>query len=149
MPGGHNHYRDKGFSRGYVTGGSDAAKKIWELGEDVLKAAKAALADGAELIVEDAKSRCPVSNSKYLSHRGLSAGELRDSIKAEPKKSGTIYKISANAQDNKGFYYGQVVEFSPRVNHPFLYPAMDANRAAVHDKIVAAIQQACQTKQGK
>lgn len=149
MSGRHNHYRDKGFSRGYVSGGSDAAKKIRELGEDVLKAAKAALADGADMIVADAKSRCPESTSKYLANRGLSAGALRDSIKAEPKKNGTVFKISANAQDDEGFYYGQVVEFSPRVNNPFLYPAMDANRMAVHDKIVAAIQQACHEKQGK
>lgn len=149
MSGRHNHYRDKGFSRGYVSGGSDAAKKIRELGEDVLKAAKAALADGADMIVADAKSRCPESTSKYLENRGLSAGALRDSIKAESKKNGTIFKISANAQDDEGFYYGQVVEFSPRVNKPFLYPAMDANRAVVHDRIVTAIQQACQSKQRK
>ena len=128
------NYARGGFTRGSITGTREAVKMIQELGEDVLVAAKEALKDGADLIERDAKSRCPVSV------RGEHPGELRESIKAVSKNKGTMYEISAEAQNKNGVYYGQFVEFDPRIDKPFLYPAMDANREQVKENIAKAIR---------
>ena len=142
MPGNHNHYRDREFSRGHMSGGQ-TEKVLRDIGQNVLDAARAALEAGANEVLADAKSRCPVAaNSKAIQARGLDVGALRDSIKAKSRNGGAVYEISANARDEKGTAYGQYVEFSPRIDRPFLYPAMDANRKAVHDKIAAAIHNA-------
>lgn len=141
-----NHYRDKSFSRGHVSTGQ-TERHLKELGEHVLEAAKAALKQGAEAVVSEAKSRCPVyeghkkSGKRYIAH-GVVPGALRESIAATPNKERTIYRISADAKSPDNFLYGQIVEFSPRVNRPFLYPALEANRAAVENCIAEAIRRA-------
>jgi len=109
------------------------------MGEDVLQAAKAALAKGAEEVVAEAKSRCPVYKGK---DRRVTPGALRDSIHAEKKKSGTFYRISAGAQAQDGTAYGKLVEFSPKINKPFLYPALDARRDGIRRGIVEAVKAA-------
>lgn len=144
----HNHYNDIGFSRGRMTGMSTAKTiaAIREYGEHVLAAAKAELKKGADAVVADAKSRCPVKT-----------GRLRDSIKAESNRDGSVYWITANASKeiknpkrlkalqeagigDGRFYYGAVVEFSPAPKgKPFLYPAMEAHRQEIYDNISAAI----------
>lgn len=93
-----------------------------------MTAAKIALKEGVDLIIADAKSRCPVKT-----------GNLRDSIKAESLNDGAAYEISADAK-NDGVAYGQFVEFSPKINKPFLYPAVDANIDAVKNKVKQAIE---------
>lgn len=108
------------------------------MGEDVLQAAKAALAKGAEEVVAEAKSRCPVYKGK---DRRVTPGALRDSIHAE-KKSGTFHRISAGAQAQDGTAYGKLVEFSPKINKPFLYPALDARRDGIRRGIVEAVKAA-------
>jgi len=143
------HGRDKGFSRGQISGGSHTAEKLQAIGSHVLEAAKTALANGAEEVVKDAKSRCPVSISQYLP-KGATAGALRDSIKAEANKDKTRYFLTAhasvpNVHYNGGegvFYYGQIVEFSPRINKPYLYPAFDAKRDSVMQGVEDAIRNA-------
>ena len=135
----YNHYRDKSFSRGGVRVSTKQTEQhLKELGEHVLQAAKDALKKGADSVVEDAKSRCPVKT-----------GALRDSIKAEPNKSGTVYQISADARSAptknrpNGFLYGQIVEYSPKGNNrPFLHPALDAKRKEVDEGISTAIKEA-------
>ena len=133
------HYRATGFSRGGKgwVGLSQTIKELREIGEHVVEAAKAALKEGADMVVADAKSRCPVKT-----------GKLRDSIKAVPNREGSVYEIEANAQNEGayyGVYYGQFVEFSPKINKPFLYPAMDANRQAVYELVSAAITNAARS----
>lgn len=131
-----DHYRDKSFSRGGISTGQ-TEQHLKELGEHVLQAAKDALKAGVNAVVEDAKSRCPVKT-----------GALRDSIKAEPNKNKTVYQISADAKSAptkehpNGYLYGQIVEFSPSCAHPFLYPALEANRKKVADDILTAIREA-------
>lgn len=151
--GYHNHYNDVGFARGRITdtrlSTAQALAELREMGEHVVTAAKKALKDGVDAIVADAKSRCPVRT-----------GRLRDSIKAEPNRDGTVYQISANASveiknsailnnseytGDGRFYYGAHVEFDPKINRPFLYPAMDANRQQIYDNVSAAISRAVQT----
>lgn len=103
-------------------------KKLREKGEHVLAAAKAALKEGVDLIVADAKSRCPVDK-----------GKLKESIKAIAQDDGGRYTLTADATNDKNIAYGQFVEFDPRINRPFLYPALDAHRQEVNDKIKTAI----------
>lgn len=137
--GRRNHYRDLGFSRGRMTGQSTSKTiaALREIGEHVFEAAKAELKKGADIVVADAKSRCPVKT-----------GKLRDSIMAKSNKDGSVYWLSANAsvESRKSpsgrFYYGAIVEFSPKINKPFFYPAMDAHRQEIYDNISAAISKA-------
>ena len=59
------------FTRGRITVNREAVERIREYGLEVEAAAKKALAEGVEIIVNDAKSRCPVaSNSKEIQRRG-------------------------------------------------------------------------------
>ncbi len=116
------------FTRGYFSTGR-SLKALEELGPNVLQAAKIALAAGAEEIVKDAKSRVPVKT-----------GALRDSIHAVPNRGGTAIKIRANAKSEDGQYYGQYVEFDPRINQPFLYPAFDAKKDKIRNDIIESIK---------
>ncbi len=126
-------HNESSFSRGYVNiaGVSAAVRNLRMKGEHVLTAAKQALMVGAYDIVSDAKSRVPVKT-----------GKLRDSIKATELEDGAAYDISADAKNQKGVAYGQFVEFDPKINKPFLYPAMDAQRDNVHNRVKQAIQNA-------
>ena len=124
-------YRATGFSRGYMSTGR-TLRQLRELGEHVAEAAKNALKLGVYRVVADAKANCPVKT-----------GKLRDSIKAESNNQGTVYQISANAE-NDGVFYGPIVEFSPAINKPFMYPALDAHRQEIKASIQDAIHEASQ-----
>lgn len=131
-----------GFTRGRGTGMSSykTIAALRELGNHVVEAAKSALKDGADKVVADAKARCPVKT-----------GKLRDSIKAVPNKDGSVYAISADAyvesdkSPDEKFYYGAVVEFSPKINRPFMYPALEENRQQIYDNVSAAISRAARS----
>lgn len=97
--------------------------------EHAVTAAKAALRQGVDKVVLDAKSRVPVKT-----------GKLRDSIRAIPMFDGAVFKITADAENEKGVKYAQYVEYSPRINRPFLYPAVNANISALSDGIKNAVQ---------
>lgn len=120
------------FSRGGEghLGTSQTVKALREMGAHVERAAKQALKHGADKVVADAKSRVPVRT-----------GNLKNSIKAVPNRDGSAYTLSANAQKN-GVAYGQFVEFNPKINKPFLYPALDANRQQIRENIKDAVRQA-------
>lgn len=125
-----SRHRERNFRRGYVGNVNAAVEKLREKGENVLTAAKIALRESADIVVADAKSRCPVKT-----------GKLRNSIKAERLMDGAVYELSADAE-NDGVAYGQFVEFSPKINKPFLYPALDANMETVKNKVKQAVQNA-------
>jgi len=140
--GGHRRHTESTFSRGSASAFSTAntesvrkaVQKLRAKGEHVIQAAKSALASGVEQLVTDAKNRVPVRT-----------GKLKDSIKAkevEGVESGVLYEITANATNKKGIAYGQFVEFDPKINKPFLYPAMDANRDSIERNIKESIQDA-------
>lgn len=131
-----NHYKDTSFARGKMT-----MLYFFPPGmeEEIIEAAKRELAKGVMRVVADAKSRCPVDT-----------GELRNSIKAESNDDDTLFFISANAfrrtknpQSLRGkFYYGQMVEFSPKINKPFLYPAIRAHETEIRENIRNAVLRA-------
>lgn len=131
--GRHNHYLDRSFTRNTGNLGVDeTVRRLLEMGEHVVQAAKDAMKQGADEIVADAKSRCPVKT-----------GRLRDSIKATPNRDGTSYDISADARNEDGFLYGQIVEFSPKEGYrPFLYPAFEANVGRVYNNVREAVEHA-------
>ncbi len=100
-----------------------------QIGEKVSTTTKKALQECSKMLVNEAKSRCPVDS-----------GRLRDSIHAEKQKSGTRYKIVADAKDNEGRYYGRIVEYSPKINRPFMYPAMDSLKEQIKEKLINAVR---------
>lgn len=133
--GGRHIHRESSFNRGAISGDyqysvSRTVEQLREIGEHVVAAAKASLLEGAELVVADAKSRCPVKT-----------GKLRDSIKAVSTLDGAVYEISASAKNSKNIAYGQFVEFGPR-GRPFLYPSLDANRQIISNDVKEAIKEA-------
>lgn len=101
-------------------------------GEKVAEKGKAALKEGADKVVSDAKANCPVKT-----------GKLRDSITAKAKNQGTYYTIMATAMDKKGDYdYSRIVEYHPVYGKPFLIPARDANAPGIKASIEAAVDKA-------
>ena len=122
----------------------DSAETILkELGTAAENAAIAALAEGAKMVMKEAKQRCPVYEGDDYR---VVKGALRDSIHAEKQKGGKEYRIVADAQAQDGLFYGKIVEFSPKINKPFLYPAMDAKREVVKKKIIEAVREAIRKK---
>lgn len=113
---------------------NSAAKILKQLGENAVKAARAALAKSADEVVAEAKSRVPVKT-----------GALRDSIQAEKIGNGK-FKITANAKSKRDFAYGRIVEYSPKINKPFLHPALLAKRGEVQKNIVEAVREAIRKK---
>ena len=89
--------------------------------------------------MKEAKERCPIYDGD---DPRVVKGALRDSIHTVKEKGGKEYKIIADAQAQDGLYYGKIVEFSPKINKPFMYPAMDAKREVVKKKIVDAVREA-------
>lgn len=98
----------------------------------VIDAAKVALMRGAQRVVDKAKEKCPVKT-----------GNLRDSIHAESVEQGKRIKIVADAMNEKsGIYYGKIVEFSPKINKPYLFPALEEERGQIMQDIRTAISEA-------
>lgn len=105
-------------------------RNLREMGEHVANASKRALRNGAYTVAADAKSRAPVRT-----------GKLRNSIKVTGNRDGSSYKVSADAEKD-GYRYGKIVEYSPKINKPFLYPALNANRQQIRENIKNAARQA-------
>ena len=105
--------------------------RLREIGEYVVTAAKRALEEGANTVKDTAKQNCPVLS-----------GKLRDSIKARPQRDGAVYKVSADAFNDKGVNYGRIIEYSPKINRPFMYPALESNRSQITGNIKTAIRDA-------
>ena len=120
-------------------GWQSAGDILKELGENATEAAKSALAEGAELVMKEAKERCPVYTGN---DRRVVKGALKESIHAVKQKGGAKYKIIADAVSHDGIFYGKLVEFSPAINQPFMYPALDARRETVKKLIVEAVREA-------
>lgn len=98
-------------------------------GNAAVQAAKQALREGVNGIVDDAKLRVPVDT-----------GRLKNSIHAETENEGASYKIVADAKNEQGNSYAKIVEYDPKINKPFMYPAIEANKQRISDKIKQAIE---------
>lgn len=102
-----------------------------ELGEKAVPAAKEALSSIADDVVNGAKSRCPVRT-----------GRLQESIHKEVLGNGTRVKVVVDAKADDGTMYGALVEFSPKINKPFLYPALDEVRDDIGGRVADRIRKA-------
>ena len=100
-------------------------------GNSAAMAAKKALLENAEALAEEAKRRCPVDT-----------GQLKESIHVEMSKSGTKAKVIADAVNLKGHPYARYVEFSPRIDEPFMYPAMESKREEMKQNTINKIREA-------
>lgn len=107
-----------------------------DFGEEAVQGMKDALAKGAGDIAADARKRVPVRT-----------GTLRDSIHTKANKDGTRIRIIADARNPKDHVpYGKILEFSPKQNRPFLYPAFDAHVRDIREQIKAAIRKAARNR---
>lgn len=101
-------------------------------GEEAVNAIREEMEVMAEKIVQDMKARVPVDS-----------GALRDSIHWSWNKKKTAIRIVADAKNKKnGVPYARYVEFSPKINKPFFYPALDAHRDEYHEQLVRALKKA-------
>ena len=100
-------------------------------GERVAAAAKEALAENADELCETVKSKCPVRT-----------GRLRDSIHVSRLKDGAVYKVIADARGDDGTHYARIVEFSPKIDKPFMYPSMDEKRDKFKRNVISKIKEA-------
>lgn len=124
------HRETEFSSQRKMIGALEAVQKLRALGDDILIAAKQALAAGVDDVSKNAKSRVPVLT-----------GKLRDSIHSKDAYDGVVYDIVADAKNKDGIAYGQFVEFSPKINHPFLYPAIKSKKRSIKKNIKRAIQE--------
>ena len=99
-------------------------------GERAVQAAKQALEENADIVVEEAKSRVPVKT-----------GKLQASIHAVKKGENKI-RIVADAK-KKRYYYGNLIEYSPR-GKPFMRPALEAKRDEIKQNMINKIKAALQ-----
>ena len=123
-------------SRNFIRTNKFLSQIADEFGEDVKNAGVVELAKGAEKIKETAKSLCPSMT-----------GNLKESIHVETKKSkkGVNIKVVADAKNN-GFPYGRIVEFSPKIQRPFMLPAKDEHESEIRENAIDAIRQAIRRK---
>lgn len=92
-------------------------------------AVHAATLHGAEDVAEGARERVPVVS-----------GRLHDAIHVEEIPEG-----AAVVAGDKEVFYGHLVEHGGAINrppHPFLIPALEANRERIEHEVVAAIRAA-------
>lgn len=117
----------------YLAGQMENVLKVY--GERVADAAKEALAENAEELCQTVKSKCPVRT-----------GRLRDSIHVSRLKDGAVYKVIADARGDDGTPYARIVEFSPKIDKPFMYPSMDEKRDKFKRNVVSKIKGAIHHK---
>ena len=112
---------------------ANVKKILKELGERVEKAAEEATKENAERLIEEMKNRVPVNS-----------GRLRDSIHTKKTgKGATIkYKVIVDASDEKDYKYAKIVEFSPKINKPFMYPSFDGLRNSMKEHLINKIRKA-------
>ena len=117
----------------YLAGQMENVLKVY--GERVADAAKEALADNAEELCQTVKSKCPVRT-----------GRLLNSIHVSRLKDGAVYKVIADAQGDDGTPYARIVEFSPKIAKPFMYPSMDEKRDRFKQNVKTKIREAIHHK---
>ena len=102
-----------------------------QYGEAAAAAAKEAISENAEELCKEAKSRCPVKT-----------GKLKDSIHVVKLKKGAVCHVVADAKGNDDTPYARIVEFSPKIDKPFMYPAFDSKRDQMKENVIMKIREA-------
>ena len=105
-------------------------------GPMVAAAAKKAISENAQMIVAEAQKRCPEDT-----------GRLKASIHAKPSKNGEHVDIVADAVADDGkTHYSKIVEFSPKIDKPYMYPAADATRSKRREHMIETIRKAVRSR---
>ena len=124
---------------------SVSIKHILELyGEKAAQAARKALRENGETLVQAARELCPVETGLYRDrqHKLKHPGRLRDSIHVEDGDKDSI-TVVADAKDDKGYCYAPIIEYAPW-GQPFMKPAYEAKKIEMinhtKDAIRAAIR---------
>lgn len=115
------------------------ADVLEEYGKQVTDDLRAVMEDTAGDVVTGAKSRVPVRT-----------GRLRDSIRWRWNKNHTVIRIDARAVNPRDkTNYAKIVEFSPKINKPFLYPALDEVKDAYRARMVETLRRSIRKAGGK
>ncbi|WP_278502827.1 hypothetical protein [Mitsuokella multacida] len=118
------------------------------VGKAATEAGKAALKQGAEYMLEECKKRCPYDPDHDRKHQQKGV-HLRDSLRIEYKDKGMYAKILTDLKTDNGYNLGAIVEYSSRVNVPFMQQTKDACmeqvQAMIRDAIVTELKN---TKKG-
>lgn len=110
------------------------------VGRAATEAGKAALKQGAEYMLAECKKRCPYDPDHDKKHNQKGT-HLRDSLRIEYKDKGMYAKILTDLKTDNGLNLGAVVEYSSRVNIPFMQQTKDACMEQVQAMIRDAIVQ--------
>lgn len=110
------------------------------VGRAATEAGKAALKQGAEYMLAECKKRCPYDPDHDKKHNQKGT-HLRDSLRIEYKDKGMYAKILTDLKTDNGLNEGAVVEYSSRVNIPFMQQTKDACMEQVQAMIRDAIVQ--------
>ena len=110
---------------------NNIAATLRRRGMAIETATKEALLDGVKKIVRTAKFLAPVKT-----------GKLAESIHYEQEDSdkGLVFKISADAKNDKGKIYARIVEYDPRINRPFMYPAIERCKRGINENLKQALR---------
>ena len=103
--------------------------RLRQRGRHIEQSAKIALRESVNEIVRQAKSLVPVDT-----------GNLQRSIRPIEENDGASFKIVADATNEQGKQYGRIVEFDPRINKPYLYPAIDVEKDNLNRRIAAHVR---------
>lgn len=96
------------------------------IGEEI----RESLYRSAEQVAAKAKEKCPAES-----------GQLRDSIHVEKfKKANWVRVVSDARAKSDSQYYGRIVEFSPKINKPYMYPALAEMENEISDNIAKAFR---------
>lgn len=115
------------------------ADVLEEYGRQVTDDLRVVMEDTAGDVVTGAKSRVPVRT-----------GRLRDSIRWRWNKNHTVIRIDARAVNPRDkTNYAKIVEFSPKINKPFLYPALDEVKDAYRARMVETLRRSIRKAGGK
>lgn len=97
-------------------------------GEKAAEAARKALHENAENLVQAARELVPVEKGFYRGrqHKLKHPGRLRDSIHVEDGNKDSV-RVVADAKDDKGYCYAPIIEYAPW-GTPFMKPAYEAKK---------------------
>lgn len=126
-----------------ITGIDELLAKFEKIGSNIEQKTKQALNDGAEVIKQSAKQKCPRSTQE--------GQHLADNIIISDVKNGIDRKpyveIGPQKSDNNDYFYGKFIEFGTvkMKAHPFMEPAFLEKRQEALNKIADVIREAIQS----
>lgn len=119
-----------------------------KINDGVIKAIK----DGGEKVKAMAVENCPEAAEDILHKKGypvLPKGTLKNSIRIIDKTKDKNPKVVITADAKNpvdGVEYGHILEYSAKINRPFMFPALDRYRDEIRANIIDAIKKAVSTK---